>query len=412
MRALFATTAGEGHFGPMVPFARACAAAGHEVRVAAPASFARAVERAGFGGARHLLVPDAPPDEMGAIFGRLPHMSFDEANATVLRDVFAGVDARSVLPALAEAVDGWRPDLVVRESAEFASYVVAERRGIPHVEVVPGTAGLDTIVLPLVGEALQALGAERGAAGLWATPMISVVPEVLDDPPDERRRLGLPVRTVHRFRYEAAAPATTNASPDDGRALPAPWGDPEAPLVYASFGTVAATMPPLFPPLYRAVVDAAAELPVRLLLTLGEPGDPAALGPLPANVHVERFRRQHDVMPHTSAVIGHGGFGTTMTGLAHGVPQVVLPLFAADQRVNAVAVARAGAGRWIDGLAPGAGLPDPAVLAAGLPDAVTAVVAEPAYRDRARAVAEEMAALPAPAAAVALFEDLAAASAP
>jgi UDP:flavonoid glycosyltransferase YjiC (YdhE family) len=238
---------------------------------------------------------------------------------------------------------------------------------------------------------------------------------VLDDPPDVRQRLGLPVRTVHRFRYEAAAPPAT-AGPDDGGdgegggALPAPWGDPAAPLVYASFGTVAATMPPLFPALYRAVVDALAELPARLLLTLGEPGDPAALGPLPANVHAERFRRQHDVMPHAAAVIGHGGFGTTLTGLAHGVPQVVLPLFAVDQRQNAVAVARTGAGRWIDGLAPGAGLPDPAVLTAGLPDAVTAVVTEPAYGERARAVADEMASLPAPSAAVALLEGLATAN--
>jgi hypothetical protein len=407
MRALFATTAGEGHFGPMVPFARACAAAGHEVRVSAPASFAAAVERAGL---VHLPVPDAPPDEMGALFGRLPGLSFGEANAIVLRDVFAGLDARSVLPALGAAVDGWRPDLVVRESAEFASYVVAEQQRIPHVEITPGTAGLDAIVLPLVDEALRALGAERGAEGLWATPVVGTVPEVLDDPPDERRRLGLPVRTVHRFRYEAAAPAAT-AGPDDGdeggSALPAPWGDPDAPLVYASFGTVAATMPPLFPVLYRAVVDALAELPARLLLTLGEPGDLAALGPLPANVHAERFRRQHDVMPHAAAVIGHGGFGTTLTALAHGVPQVVLPLFAVDQRQNAVAVARTGAGRWIDGLAAGAGLPDPAVLAAGLPDALTAVLTEPAYRARARAVADEMASLPAPSAAVALLEDLA-----
>ena len=395
----------------MVPFAQACAAAGHEVRVAAPASFARAVERAGL---VHLPVPDAPPDEMGAIFGRLPHMSFDEANTTVLRDVFAGVDARSVLPALAEAVDGWRPDLVVRESAEFASYVVAERQGIPHVEMVPGTAGLDAIVLPLVDEALQALGAEQGAAGLWAAPVVGVVPEVLDDPPDERQRLGIPVRTVHRFRYEAAAPPATAGSGDGGGAgeggLPAPWGDPDAPLVYASFGTVAATMPPLFPGLYRAMVEALAERSIRLLITLGEPGDPAALGPLPANIHAERFRRQHDVMPHAAAVIGHGGFGTTMTGLAHGVPQVVLPLFAVDQRQNAMAVERSGAGLWIDGLAPGAGLPDPAILAAGLPDALTAVLREPTYRERARVVADEMAALPAPSAAVELFEDLAAAN--
>jgi UDP:flavonoid glycosyltransferase YjiC (YdhE family) len=117
MRVLVATTAGEGHFGPLVPFAHACVAAGHDVRVSAPGSFAAPVERAGL---THLPVPDADPDELGAVFGRLPQLSFEDANAAVLRDVFADIDARSVLPALTEAVAAWRPDLVVREAGELA----------------------------------------------------------------------------------------------------------------------------------------------------------------------------------------------------------------------------------------------------------------------------------------------------
>ena len=46
MRVLFATTANDGHFGPLRPFARAFADAGHEVRVAAPALYAVALESA------------------------------------------------------------------------------------------------------------------------------------------------------------------------------------------------------------------------------------------------------------------------------------------------------------------------------------------------------------------------------
>ena len=53
-----ATTAGAGHFGPMVPFAVACAAAGHEVRVASPVPLAAAVAQAGL---EH--VPLASPSE-------------------------------------------------------------------------------------------------------------------------------------------------------------------------------------------------------------------------------------------------------------------------------------------------------------------------------------------------------------
>ena len=62
MRVLFSTTAGTGHFGPLIPFAKACAAAGHTVAVAAPGSFANAVTGAGF---RHLAVGEPPRELIG-----------------------------------------------------------------------------------------------------------------------------------------------------------------------------------------------------------------------------------------------------------------------------------------------------------------------------------------------------------
>jgi UDP:flavonoid glycosyltransferase YjiC (YdhE family) len=118
-------------------------------------------------------------------------------------------------------------------------------------------------------------------------------------------------RTIHRFRYEA--PALT------GVGLPAAWGNADDPLVYISFGTVAATIG-LFAVLYRALLDVLADMPVRVLVTLGQ-GGAAALGTLPGNTHVEQYWPQAEVMPQAGAIIGHGGFGTTMTALAAGVPR-------------------------------------------------------------------------------------------
>jgi UDP:flavonoid glycosyltransferase YjiC (YdhE family) len=63
MRVLFSTTAGTGHFGPLIPFAKACTAAGHTVAVAAPGSFADAVTGAGF---RHLAVSEPPAERIAA----------------------------------------------------------------------------------------------------------------------------------------------------------------------------------------------------------------------------------------------------------------------------------------------------------------------------------------------------------
>src|SRR6476619_998989 len=95
MRVLFATTAGTGHFGPMMPVARACAAAGHEVRVAAPVSFAGHVERAGL---PFEPFDDVPPDVLGPIFGRLSSVSMEAANRIVVGDVFGRLDAQAALP--------------------------------------------------------------------------------------------------------------------------------------------------------------------------------------------------------------------------------------------------------------------------------------------------------------------------
>ena len=81
VRMLFSTTAGAGHFGPMIPIAHACAAAGHAVAVAAPASFERSVTKAGLA---HLPFPDVPADQIGAVYSQLPSLPRDEANRVVV----------------------------------------------------------------------------------------------------------------------------------------------------------------------------------------------------------------------------------------------------------------------------------------------------------------------------------------
>ena len=82
-------------------------------------------------------------------------------------------------------------------------------------------------------------------------------------------------------------------------------------------------------------------------MTVGEAADPAELGPLPANVRVERWIPQADVFTEADAMVGHGGFGTTLGALLAGVPQAVVPLFA-DQHHNARRIAALGAGLAVD----------------------------------------------------------------
>jgi UDP:flavonoid glycosyltransferase YjiC (YdhE family) len=388
VRVLVASTGNTGHFTPLVPLARACAAAGHEVRVAVPRSFEDEPRRAGFEVA---AFDDPAPEELATVFEPLrrhlgddPGAVFDpqareESNRVMLREVFAGVDARAALPGMTRIVESWEPDLVLRETAELSSLAVAESRGVRHVHGAIGTVAMLQLMAKTfdgaVGPLEEAAGLTDGrlARSALAAPLVTSTPPTFDHTDGRSTE---PV-TVHRFR------APRSPEPEN-RPLPS-WGDPEAPLVYVSFGSVAATMP--YEGLFRDVVGSLGDVDARVLFTTGRAGSPDSLRPWPDNVHVEQWWPQTALMPRTAAVVGHGGFGTTMAALAAGVPQVVLPMFATDQWFNAERVHATGAGRFLE---PG---PD---LAFRLPAVVAEVLADQGVRRAAGTLRAEIAALPGP----------------
>jgi UDP:flavonoid glycosyltransferase YjiC (YdhE family) len=391
VRVLFSTTAGVGHFGPMIPVAHACRAAGHAVAVAAPVSFASSVADAGLD---HLPFPDVPADQLGAIFGRLPSLPRGEANRLVVTEVFGRLDAQAALPTLLDLVRDWRPDVVVRDPAEVGALVAAAAAGRPQAQVaidmggfVPAMAAwLDEPIRDL--EQMAGIGDPRGAQRLLATPTFSSVPATLDQPPAEPGA-GAGTSRVWRYRATAAAPP--------GPALPGEWGDPAAPLVYVSFGSVAGSIGH-FGGVYPAILGVLADLPVRVLITTGKGYDLTALDPLPANAWATLWWPQAAVMREAALVIGHGGFGTTMTALAAGVPQLVLPLFSSDQFTNAERVAASGVGlRLLGGVD----------TVPGVPEAVRELLERSRYAEAASQVAAEMAALPDVSTTVTVLEGLA-----
>jgi UDP:flavonoid glycosyltransferase YjiC (YdhE family) len=82
------------------------------------------------------------------------------------------------------------------------------------------------------------------------------------------------------------------------------------------------------------------------------------------------------VFPLASAVVCHGGHGTVMKALAHGLPVVVMP-FGRDQKDNGARVVVAGAGL---SLSPNA---SPARIAV----AIRRVLEEPGFREGAQRMA-------------------------
>ena len=399
MRVLLTTRGSAGHLGPLAPFAHACLAAGHDVLVAAQGRHRANVERAGLPFAP---LGDLRDEDWMPLLADYAQLIFEDSNARMVGAFFGRLDTAATLPSLRRLAADWRPGVIVRESWEYASVLVAEAEGIPIARVGLGLAAVEERSIGWVAPALDAARAELGLpadpAGdrLRGIPYLTTLPAELEDP-----AFGLPP-VVHRFRYGAPAPPAP---------LPDPWPGTGGPLVYLTFGSVTAgDHLPFYPALYRAAIDALGPLPVRLLVTIGEPRDPGELGPLPANVRVEHWVAQETVLPHAAAMVCHGGHGSTLGGLAHGVPLLVLPLFSVDQFVNAAAVARAGAGLAIDDEASRAGpleLPDAAALGRLAP-AVERVLGDARYRQRARGIADAMRVLPPVDAAVEVLAAIAA----
>lgn len=388
MRVLMTTKRGAGHFGPLIPFARAFRRAGDTVLIAAPHSALPMVRAEGFS---TWLFDEAPEDERDEIFASTQQLPEEERGPYVISEAFIRLDARAALAGMRDVCRRWNPDIVVSEITELAGPLVAEALGIPTVCVGIFQQGKGDAVMQTtsVMRAIDELRAELGLADdrdgerFLSAPYFTLMPEALEDPatPGSRapwrfRDLDAPYSGAHTDRFA---------------------GD-ERPLVYLTFGSVAPTMD-YFPDVYRGAIDSFSALPVRVLVTVGRDRDPAELGPVPANVQVERWIPQREVMPHAAAMVCHGGSGTVTMGLAAGVPMAVVPLFA-DQPYNAERVAAIAAGIAIDGGPQGV---------ARLGDAVSKLLVDPAYRANAARVADEMRSLPsvdtAPAIARAIIAD-------
>ena len=350
MRILFASTQGAGHFGPLIPFIDAAVRAGHETLIVGPPGLrARGYE----------FEPGAsPPDEiLGPLWGRMSSLPPGQGDLVVVGQIFAALNVDAMLPTLEATIEEWKPDVVLRESAEFASAIAAERHAVPHVRVSIGVALVEEASLALAAPALEERqpGIARRVAD---SPYLTYFPAAVDPSPFP----------LTRYRHPA-----TEVTPQP---LPDWWSGDERPLVYVSFGSVAATFPPAAQ-VYGAALAAAAELPVRVLLTLG--GNELELGDIPPNVHVESWVSEPAVLAGASAAVGHGGSGTTLSALAAGCPLVVVPLFG-DQPSNAVriAVSGAGIGSSVDQIG----------------ERIRLVLDDDRYRDAARAMAEEMRSYP------------------
>jgi UDP:flavonoid glycosyltransferase YjiC (YdhE family) len=317
MRALVVTWGPGGNLPPLLAAARLLVARGHEVTMLASAETRAAAEQAGLPVVGLRRSPD--PDVRVAFEAQAERMMSTAAGAAI------ALDTR-------DAIDELRPDLMVADCMLPAALAAGEAAATPTASVVHFLYGLARQVMLRTGDSwttdLHTLAQTRRALGLaplesglaaWERPDLLLVtaPDWLD--------------------VEADAPAhVVHAGPLGVKVPPAR----ERTRVLLTFSTtVMGGQPGLIERLGAAVAEFGGLHPT---LTLGPAVGRDAVH-VPDAVEVLAFADHDRLLPECALVVSHGGLGTVLRALAHGVPQLILPL-GRDQAFNASRVEALGAG--------------------------------------------------------------------
>jgi UDP:flavonoid glycosyltransferase YjiC (YdhE family) len=371
VKVLFCSTGLAGHFNPLVPFIDAARARGDEVLVVVPPSLVSVVKELGLS---HLESEPPDPTESKELWKRAARVPHRQAARLLDGEFFGRLTTAAMLPAVESACHSFQPDLILREPCAYAGAVVGVRTTIPHAQVAISTAQTEWSVIDFVSPILDDF--EPGMEEvLRSTHYISRFPSSLDPSP-----------FPHTLRYREEE----NLEDAWGNA---PWTSTTMPLLYVTLGSITGSLETAAPA-FRRALEAVEGLGVQVLLTTGHGFDRKLLGPLPEDTYVEPWVPQEHVFRHATAVLCHGGSGTTYGALAAGLPLVCVPMFA-DQRTNARLTAVAGAGFVVDvGRKSEPGFRTIEVEdVARIRRAVIEVLSQPTFRDGAQRVANEIRAM-------------------
>jgi hypothetical protein len=333
-----------------------------------------------------LLVSDPP---IGSVFAEALHRypdnkyrtgTFEESSRFTFHRGFGEIRVEFGIATAVANATAFVPDLIVNDEADFIGPLVAAILNVPNT-----TSGYGWVT----PEEWVRLGAE-GAAPSWRAVG-------LDPRPDGGLYRSQYLNRVPRSaqRRLPSGVATIDLRPIAlGEGLPVPADldhlGVDRPLVYVTFGTAFGDRAPA-----EEVVEALAQLDVDVIMTTGSRWKELTC-PVPANLHVRPFIPQGALLNRCHLVVTHGGAGSVLGALRHGVPMVVIPL-GADHDGNADEVERSGAGLKVDAGA------TPQTLRT----AVTGVLDGSRFRAAARIVREEIADMPEPAAVIPVLEELA-----
>jgi UDP:flavonoid glycosyltransferase YjiC (YdhE family) len=328
-RYLIVTWDGSGNLVPTLGITRTLVERGHDVRMLGHDTIA---DRCGDVGARFVPLTqragwdamEDPDDFEAEVKLMIEGLCF---SSTIARDLARELDREPADAVLVDAMLFTAIDVALASGTPTAAlfhtpYTIF--RGGHLVEMfAPGIAIANAHRADLGLPAIERLGDIHDAC---AKVIVAVPKEFEPDAPDTANVLRVgPVLD--------APPLSREIDEVDAR-------DGSTPLVLVSLSTSEQGQANLL----QRCVDAVAQLPVRAIVTTGSV-DPASVNAGP-NTQVVRYAPHAEILPSTSLVITHAGFGTTMAALGRGVPLLCTPM-GRDQFFNAEQVQTLGAGRML-----------------------------------------------------------------
>jgi MGT family glycosyltransferase len=398
---LFTMLDGGGTVPPELAIAKRLVARGHDVRVLADPTIELEARDAGCQFSAWATAPHrtsrAREDD---VFRDYEYTSPTEVVGRYVEEFIAKPSPRWIADTLG-TIDRHGADAIVTDFMLPATLIAAEARGLASAVVLPNIWMYPTPGIPPMGPgfmpATGPIGLLRDAiAGVIARRVFA---KALPHFNDARRSLGLhPVasalsqmQNADRIlvltspKFDFLSPAmpshvryTGPELEDPGWAVPwrSPWREDDArPLVAVGLSSTFQNQVPLL----NRIVEALSTLDVRSLVTLGNAIDPAEVK-AKGSVAVVATAPHGQIFPQASVVVTHCGHGTTMKGLAAGVPLLCVPM-GRDQNDTAARVVHSGAGLRIK----------PTASARVIRDSVSRLLSEASFREKAGHLARSIA---------------------
>ena len=353
MRVLFSGNPSAGHILPLMPLADAAHAAGYDTALLTSA------DQASLAAPVRVLQAGPSTEEMiDETVGRTGSHPAQPGPGAV--ELFAGVRVDLTIDEALRQARAFAPDLVVCEEIDFVGPMVAAALNVPWVaHAISGP-----LPEPLWQAMQDRLAREYKSRSLTATPRIAFVdpyPDALRSPDEQPPADRITIR-----------PAVNEHGPARHTE---PVLRSERPCALVSVGTTVNDRAAL-----STLASSVAAAGFTAIVT-------AQAEELSADLDQDRVRPVGFVplaklLPQVDLVVTAGGTGTVLAALSHGLPMVIRP-FIADQPWNAARLADSGAGIVIDD-----------VTEAGA--AARRIAEDPAYREAARGVAAQLAALNSP----------------